>query len=96
MNLIDGKPVSNPDVILREEFDDWAILFDPDSGEGYGLNPVSVFIYKWLDDKHTIPEITSELHYGCMNTPGDIEEHTTDFVKELVDKGLMGYEFCEV
>ena len=24
--------VANPAIVLREEFDDWAILFDPDSG----------------------------------------------------------------
>jgi hypothetical protein len=26
-------------VLLREEFDDWAVLYDPDTGYGFGLNP---------------------------------------------------------
>jgi hypothetical protein len=34
-----GKPIGNPVVMLREEFDDRAILFDPDTGHGFGLNP---------------------------------------------------------
>ena len=25
-------PIANPLVVLREEFDDWAVLFDPDKG----------------------------------------------------------------
>ena len=27
---LNDKPVVNPDLVFREEFDDWAILFDPD------------------------------------------------------------------
>jgi hypothetical protein len=28
------KPIANPYVMLREEFDDWAVLFNPDTGRG--------------------------------------------------------------
>lgn len=38
------KPIGNPLIVLREEFDDWAILFDPGTGDAFGLNPVAVFI----------------------------------------------------
>ena len=41
--------IANPLMVLREEFDDWALLFDPDTSHSYGLNQVSVFIYKRLD-----------------------------------------------
>ena len=34
------KPVANSLVVLREEFDDWAVLFDPDTGSGFGINPM--------------------------------------------------------
>ena len=47
------RPIANPLSVLREEFDDWALLFDPDSGKVVGLNPVSVFIWKRLDGNHT-------------------------------------------
>ncbi len=33
-------PVANPSVVLREEFDNRAILFDPDTGDAFGINPV--------------------------------------------------------
>jgi SynChlorMet cassette protein ScmD len=56
-----NKPLANPLVVLREEFDDWAILFDPDTGHAYGLNPVSVFIWKHLDGKHTMANILESL-----------------------------------
>ena len=92
MKSDNNMPVANPEVILREEFDDWAILFDPDSGEGFGLNPVSVFIFKRLDGKHSISNITSELRTECKDAPEDAEEHIKEFVQELIDNGLAGYE----
>jgi hypothetical protein len=35
------KPIANPLIVLREGFDDWAILFDPDI----------------LDDEHSMVDI---------------------------------------
>jgi hypothetical protein len=26
-------------VVFREEFEDWAILFDPETGKAFGVNP---------------------------------------------------------
>ena len=88
----ESKPIANPLIVLREEFDDWAILFDPDSGEGHGLNPVSVFIWKRLDGKHTIKDIMAELHENCEDMPEDAEQLVETFIKDLVERGFAGYE----
>lgn len=87
-----NKPVANPLIVLREEFDDWAILFDPDSGEAFGLNPVSVFIWKCLDGRHTIRDILKEVHENCEDVPDEAEDHLNGFIGSLVDQGLAGYE----
>ena len=86
------RPVANPLAILREEFDDWAILFDPDLDTGFGLNSVSVFIWKRLDGRNTLQDIVSELHAICDNAPEEADELVKDFVQDLVDRGLAGYE----
>ena len=86
------KPVANPLVVLREEFDDWAVLFDPDTGEAFGLNPVSVFVWERLDGRHTLDEILEELHESCDNLSEDAEVHLQEFIRALVEKGLAGYE----
>ncbi len=86
------KPVANPVAVLREEFDDWAVLFDPDSGNAFGLNPVGVFIWKRLDGHHTTGDILKELCEHCRDVPDDAEGHIKAFVKDLVDKGLAGYQ----
>ena len=90
----DNTPTANPLVILREEFDDWAVLFDPNSGEGYGLNPMSVFIWKRLDGRHDPHEILAELRDSdCADVPEDAESRISTFINELVERGLAGYEF---
>lgn len=92
-----NKPVvANPNVVLREEFDDWAILFDPDTGNAFGLNPVSVCIWKLLDGKHSQEDILKNVHETCEDVPQEAEEHIKGFVQELVEKGLAGYEIQKV
>ena len=86
------KPIINPLLVLREEFDDWAILFDPDTGDGFGLNPVSVFIWKCLDGKHTLQDILKEIHESCEDVPENAEQEIKAFVDELVGMGYAGHE----
>ena len=86
------KPVANPLLVLREEFDDWAILFDPDTGDAFGMNPVSVFIWKRLDGKHTLRQIVGDLRHNCDDVPENADREVTDFVEELMNKGYAGYQ----
>jgi len=86
------KPIANPLIVLRQEFDDWAILFDPDSGNAYGLNPVSVLVWQLLDGKHTVADILKELQANCREVPAEAEGHIRDFINDLMQNGLAGYE----
>ena len=86
------KPIANSLVVLREEFDDWAILFDPATGNAFGLNPVGVFVWKCLDGNRTIKEIVNELRKSCGNVPEKVADHLREFIQELVEQGLAGYE----
>lgn len=88
----EGKPVANPLVVLREEFDDWAVLFDPDSGKAFGVNPVGVFIWKHLDGRMTHQDILRDLNKNCDEVPEEAEEQVGLFIQGLVEEGLAGYE----
>ncbi len=86
------KPVANPTVVLREEFDDWAVLYDPDSGDAYGLDPVGVFVWRLLDGEHTDEGILDKLRQECEDgIPDEAPEHLTAFIEDLTSKGLVGY-----
>jgi SynChlorMet cassette protein ScmD len=78
-------------VVLREEFDDWAVLFDPDTGSGFGINPIGVAIWKLLDGQHSVEDILKELHDRCETVPDEAEQHVRDFIHALVGRGLAGY-----
>ena len=95
MEKID-KLIANPLLVFREEFDDWAILFDPDTGDGFGLNPISVFIWKRLDGKHTMQDILKELRESCEDMPENADQEIKDFIEELLGKGYAGYQVKHV
>ena len=83
---------ANPLIVLREEFDDWAILFDPDTGNTFGLNPIGVLIWKHLDGHHTVDEITEKVRDAAENAPSDVTGHVQDFIRHAVRLGLAGHE----
>lgn len=90
------KPVVNPSIVLREEFDDWALLYNPDSGEAYGLNPVGAMIWKHLDGRHGVDDLVVLLRDKCDNAPEDVRAHVEEFINGIVKSGLAGYEVGQV
>ncbi|MDM8525329.1 SynChlorMet cassette protein ScmD [Desulfococcaceae bacterium HSG8] len=89
------KLIANPLIVLREEFDDWAVLFDPDTGNAFGMNPISVFVWKHLDGQHTAGEIAEKLRKECNDAPDEAEKYVKEFIEDLVKNGLAGQEFKE-
>lgn len=92
MELKKEYPIANSMVVFREEFDDWAVLFDPDSNETFGLNPVSAYIWKKLDGKHNKESILNSLRKECDEVPNDASKHIDEFLVDLEKRGLIGFE----
>lgn len=88
----DKKPVANPYVILREEFDDWAVLFNPDTGRGFGLNPTGVYVWKLLDGKHSIQDMVRAFSRNASSVTDDVSDHVEAFVDQLMAEGLAGLD----
>ena len=87
-----SNPIANPLIVLREEFDDWAILFDPDTGDAFGLNPIGVRIWKRLDGNHSVEDILQDLQEGYEDVPDEAESDLQQFIEDLVQRGLVGFE----
>jgi len=90
------KLIANPLVVLREEFDDWALLFDPDTGESFAVDPVGVFIWKRLDGHHTFENIMIELCQKFEQVPEEAQEHCMEFLDDLINRGFAGFELRKV
>jgi SynChlorMet cassette protein ScmD len=86
------KPVANPIVVLREEFDDWAVLFNPDTAEAVGINPIGVAIWKLMDGERKLEEIVTEIKDRFVDVPEAALEEVTTFVGNLAESGFVGYD----
>ncbi|MDQ1336725.1 MAG: hypothetical protein QG552_3675 [Thermodesulfobacteriota bacterium] len=85
-------PIANPVVVLREEFDDWAVLFNPDTAEAVGTNPVGVAVWKRIDGKRSIENIVSEIQNSFEDTPDAAFKEIAVFVNTLAENGFVGLE----
>ena len=86
------RPISNPIVVLREEFDDWAILFNPDTAAAVGINPVGVAVWKKMDGRKSIEDIVVDVQAGFADVPGTALEEVAAFIDGLAVQGYVGYE----
>jgi len=85
-------PIANPLVVLREEFDDWAILFNPDTNDAVGTNPVGVAVWKRLDGRRSLGTIVSEIGARFADTPGAASQEIPAFVNALAASGFVRLE----
>jgi SynChlorMet cassette protein ScmD len=85
------KPLANPQVVLREEFDDWAVLFNPDNADAVGINPVGVLVWKLLDGQHTLGQIVAEIHTRFSEVSERAPAEVSAFVERLAEQGFVGH-----
>jgi len=94
--LKQSKLIANPQVVFREEFDDWVIVFEPDQGAALGLNPVGAFIWKLFDGTRSQADILETVREHFDEVPDDAHDHLQEFLEELVRRGFVGYVVGEV
>jgi SynChlorMet cassette protein ScmD len=92
MSLDSQKPIANPKIVLREEYDDWALLFDADSGEIFGLNPTGVFVWKLFDGEHEPGDVVAQLREKCDDVPETALTEVEEFAHDLANRGFVGFE----
>ncbi len=91
-----AKLVANASVVLREESDDWALLYDPDTGEAYGLNPVGVLIWKHLDGRHDVDDLVGILKRELNAVPEDVRAHVEGFLDGIEKRALASTDNGQV
>lgn len=79
----------NPEVVLREEFDRWAILFNPDTSAAVGINGTGIDIWKWADGARRLGKIAEAIQREYDQVPDDLQEQIYAFADELIKKGFF-------
>jgi SynChlorMet cassette protein ScmD len=92
---LDDRPIANPVVVFREEFDDWAVLFNPDTADAVGINPVGAAIWKLMDGQRTVDEVVAHIQSHFANVPGSAADEIRTFIEQLAEQGFVGYEIKE-
>ncbi len=85
------SPVPNAVVVLREEFDDWAVLFNPDTAKALGINPVGVAIWRLMDGRRNVGDIVAEIKESFSDVPEAVDKEISDFLDLLSKNEFLGY-----
>ena len=91
MKLSD-KPIANPVVVLREELDKWAVLFNPDTADAVGINPVGIVIWRLMDGQRKVDDIVAEVKNSFSDVPEVVDQDITSFIDDLTERGFVVYE----
>ncbi|WP_409199169.1 PqqD family peptide modification chaperone [Methanospirillum lacunae] len=81
-------PTPESHISLREEYDDWALLFNPDTGKAVGLTPTGVTIWKYLNEGKDLNGIIALIQDEYESLPADLTEDIKNFCDQVV---WLGY-----
>lgn len=87
---LDSRLSANPCMVLREEADRCALLFDPDSGRVYLLNETAVAIWKQLDGQRTLHEVVVALDELFDGPATAVASQVVDLARLLMTIGAVG------
>jgi len=81
-------PTPDPQISLREEFDDWALLYNPDNGRSVGLTPTGVSIWQSLSAGKDLDGIIKALKEEFDPLPDDVLEDIKIFCDQITRAGF--------
>ncbi|TVP55511.1 MAG: PqqD family protein [Gemmatimonadales bacterium] len=78
--------------VIFKQMDDGAVLYCTDTEAYFGLNPVGVTIWRFLETGATEPEaLLNAVHNAFPDAPaGDVRGDVMEFLDELREAGLVG------
>ena len=82
----------SPNIVLREEADDWGILFDPDTGNSVVLNPVAISMFKAMRKTQDPAKVTAMIREEYDDIPETLESDFSELVEKLAQYGFIGFE----
>lgn len=85
-----ARYIANPDVVLREEDPDGALLFNPDTNQIRVLNATGLFIWKLMDGTKDTPAVVAALKESFEEVPEEeVEDHATAFIDDMSSSGFF-------
>ncbi len=83
--------IVNPDVVLREEDDDGALLFNPDTNDVKVINHTGLCIWNTCSKACNLAEIIEAVKADFDDVPEEeIESETIEFIDALIGSEFIG------
>jgi SynChlorMet cassette protein ScmD len=89
---LSNLPISSPVCVFREEFDDWAVLFSPDTAHAVSINPVGVATWELLDGRRPLDDLVAEVRARYGAVPDAAQQEIAASVQDLAQRGFVGYQ----
>ncbi len=86
----ESRMTQNPDVVVREQGEDGALFFNPDTNQIRVVNSTGVEIWRFCDGERTLDAIVVQIRsvFECGDDP-DVVTHVTDFVGDMTSAGFL-------
>ncbi|MBN2547773.1 MAG: PqqD family peptide modification chaperone [Anaerolineales bacterium] len=81
----------NPDVVLREEDEDGALLFNPDTNEVKAINTTALFVWERCSDIADLTTIVAAIKDAFDDVPEDqVNDQVQTCIEAMVVSGFIG------
>ncbi len=81
----------NPDIVLREEDEDGALLFNPGTNQVRVINLTGLFIWQHCDGQSKLEEILEAMLEAFEDVPANqVGQHVQEFLDGRLRSGFIG------
>jgi hypothetical protein len=90
-DTIHNQYLCNPDVVLREEDESGALLFNPDTNQVKVLNATGLFIWKQFQSENSPDAVLKAITEAFEDVPeAQVTDDVAAFLNELLQTGFIG------
>jgi hypothetical protein len=83
--------IRNPDVLLKEEDEDGALVFNPDTDKILVLNPTGLFIWNRCDGNIRLEDLVTSVRRSFSSVPEEqVGGDVRGFVEKMIAEGFIG------
>jgi SynChlorMet cassette protein ScmC len=83
------RPSPDSKVVLRANFNDYVLLFQPLFADVIGLSPIALETWRLLDGQLTVAEVVDLVRTSFDGAPENVSEDVVAFLSELIRRGFI-------
>jgi len=88
-----NRPIPNPDVVLAEGVDGWAVLINLDTSRSVALNPTGIVVWKLPDGRRCFDDVIAAVARHYRDVPDTATSDVVALLDMLAEEGLVGEEW---